>query len=136
VSVEVKITGLREFNKRLKALDAGLPKATRLALNDAGDVIVDDARPRVPSRSGRARRTVRARSTRTKVRVAGGGSRAPYYPWLDFGGRVGPGRSVRRPVLNRGRYIYAAFDRHRDEFVDVLDKRLREVADDAGLQVT
>lgn len=133
----IKIEGLRKFSRDLKTLDKELPKALRLALNEAAGVIVSDAKPRIPSRSGKARRSVVAQSTRTESRVSGGGNRAPYYPWLDFGGRVGRGRSVRRPFLKEGRYIYRAyFDAAvRDEFVQVMEKSLIKVADSAGIEV-
>lgn len=133
----IKIEGLRKFSRDLKTLDKELPKALRLALNEAAGVIVSDAKPRIPSRSGKARRSVVAQSTRTESRVSGGGNRAPYYPFLDFGGRVGRNKSVRRPFLKEGRYIYRAyFDAAvRDEFVQVMEKSLIKVADSAGIEV-
>lgn len=134
----VRIEGLRELQRGLKSLDRDLPKALRLAFNDAADIIVDDAKPRVPRLTGRAAGTVKARSTQTAARVTAGGSRAPYYPWLDFGGRVGRRRSVRRPFLKDGRYIYNAYFRRRDsgEFQDALQDALVQVARRAGLGVT
>jgi hypothetical protein len=130
----VKVEGLREFQKALKAMDSDLPKALRLALNDAANVIVDDAKPRVPARSGAARKSVKARSTQKLSRVSGGGNRAPYYPWLDFGGRIP--RGPRRPFLGNGRYIYNAYFRHRDEFADHIRNGIVKVANQAGLEVT
>src|SRR5262245_21926026 len=132
----VKVEGLREFVRGLKDMDRTLGKAVRLALNDAADIIVSDAKPKVPTRSGRAAGTVKARSTQTAARVVGGGNRAPYYPWLDFGGRVGRRQSVRRPFLKDGRYIYAAYDRRRGEFIDVMAENLVDVARSAGIEVT
>lgn len=132
----VKIEGLREFVRGLKAMDRELPKALRLAFNDAADVIVSDAKPRIPRRSGRAAGSVKARSTRTAARVVGGGSRAPYLPWLDFGGRVGRRHAVRRPFLKDGRYIYAAYDRRRGEFIETMQKNLVDLARSAGIEVT
>lgn len=134
----VRIEGLREFQRGLKALDKDLPKALRLAFNEAADIVVDDARPRVTSRTGRARGTVKARSTQTAARVVGGGNRAPYYPWLDFGGRVGRRRSVKRPFLKNGRYIYNAYFKARDagRFQDALQDGLLDVARQAGIEVT
>jgi hypothetical protein len=131
------VDGLAEFSRNLKKLDADLPKALRLALNQAADVVVDYARPLVPRRTGRAARSVAARSTRTAVRVVAGGKRAPYYPWLDFGGRVGRGRSVVRPFLKDGRYIYEGYFRKKQsgEFVDVLNTALLGVARQAGVEV-
>jgi len=134
----IKIEGLKQFSRDLKTLDKDLPKALRLAFNEAADLVVDDARPRVATQSGRARKTVKAASTRTKARVSGGGGRAPYYPWLDFGGRVGRNRSVKRTFKKKGRYIYAAYFKHRDsgDFQDVLNENLIDVARKAGIEAT
>lgn len=131
----IRIDGLAQFSRDLKKLDADLPKALRVALNEAADVIVDYARPRVPKRSGRAQASVKARSTRTAVRVVGGGSRAPYFPWLDFGGRVGRRRAVKRAFLKDGRYIYEGYFRKQAEFEAVLTKALLDVAAQAGIEV-
>lgn len=135
MSDAIRITGLAEFSRNLKKLDADLPKALRVALNEAADVVVDYARPRIPKRSGRAQRSLKARSTRTEVRVSAGGNRAPYYPWLDFGGRVGRNRSVQRPFLKEGRYIYAGYFAKRKEFTEVLEAALLKTAEAAGVAV-
>lgn len=132
---EIQVEGLKEFQKSLKALDNDLPKALRMALNEAADVIVDDAKPRVPRGSGRARSTVKARSTQKASRVVGGGNKAPYYPWLDFGGRVGRRKSVRRPFLEHGRYIYNAYFRNKGEYAKVMEAELIDVAKQAGFEV-
>lgn len=133
----IAIDGLTEFNRNLKKLDADLPKALRVALNEAADVVVGYAKPRVPKRSGRAQRSVKARSTRTAVRVSGGGNRAPYYPWLDFGGRVGRGLSVQRRFMKDGRYIYEGYFRKKEsgEFQEALNRALLDVARQAGVEV-
>lgn len=132
----IRVQGLAEFSRNLKKLDADLPKALRIALNEAADIVVKGARPRVPRRSGRAAASIKARSTRTAVRVVGGSNRVPYYPWLDFGGRVGVKKSVRRPFLKEGRYIYASYFANTDEFGKVLEEALLEVARQAGVEVT
>lgn len=129
----VRIDGLADFNRQLKKLDTKAPKALRLALNDAADVIVDYAKPRVPMRTGKARRSIKARSTRTLARVTAGGNKAPYFPWLDFGGRVGRKRSVYRVVRKHGRYLYQAYYAKRDDFADVLERNLRHVVRESGL---
>lgn len=135
MSVAVKVEGLREFQRNLKKLDSDLPKALRLALNDAADVVVSDARSLVPRRSGRAAGTIRAKSTQRVARVSEGGSRAPYMPWLDFGGRVGRRNSVIRRVLPEGRYLYRAYFDHRDQFKERLNEALLDVVRRAGLEV-
>lgn len=133
---DVKIEGLKQFTKGLKSLDKDLGKAVRLSFNAAADLIVDDARPRVPKGpTGRARASVKAASTQTKARVKGGGNKAPHYPWLDFGGRVGKNRSIKRPFLKEGRYIYRSFYKNRHEFIDIMQRELIKVAKSAGIEV-
>lgn len=131
----IKIDGLAEFSRNLKTLDRNLPKALRVAFNQCADIVVNQARPAVPSKSGRASGSVRAKSTQTASRVSGGGNRAPYYPWLDFGGRVGRNHSIKRPFLKDGRYIYAAFFANRTKYKDAMEDALVQVAAQAGIEV-
>ena len=132
----IKVTGLKEFQRGLKVIDRELPKALRLALNDAANLVVDEAVPKIPRRSGRAAKSVKARSTQKAARVVGGGNRVPYYPWLDFGGSVGRKGSVKRPFLTKGRYIFDAFFRNRERFTDKLAENVVDVARRAGIEVT
>lgn len=131
----IKVDGLREFQRTLRALDAGLPRTLRLAHNEAAKIVVDWAQPRVPARTGKARASVRATSSQREARVTGGGKRVPYYPWLDFGGRVGRNRTVQRPFQKGGRYIYPGYTRNKDKIQDALVDALVQVAVDAGLTV-
>ena len=131
----IHVEGLREFSQALKRLDSDMPKVLRVGLNSVADLVVDQAMPRIPSRSGRARRSVKARSTRTAVRVVGGSARVPYYPWLDFGGRVGRGHAIKRPFLKEGRYIYRAYFDNRGRFGELLEDALVDVARQAGMEV-
>lgn len=131
----IKVDGLAAFVRNLRKIDADLPKTLRVAFNAAAQIVVDYARPRVPSRSGRARSTIRARSTRTAVRVSGGGNKAPYYPWLDFGGRVGRRKAVKRPFIGDGRYIYGGLHDKRDEIHQAVVDALLDAARAAGVEV-
>lgn len=131
----IKIDGLNEFVRNLRKLDADLPKTLRVAFNTAADIVVAYARPKVPRRSGRAAGSIKARSTRTAVRVSAGGRRAPYYPWLDFGGRVGRKKSVKRPFIGDGRYLYAGLHAERDRIAAATVDALLEAAKAAGVEV-
>lgn len=133
----IKVDGLAQFVRDLKKLDSDLPKAVRNALNAAAQLVVDTARPEIPSRSGKAKGSVRVASTRTKVRVRAGGNRAPYYPWLDFGGRVGRRKSVVRPFRKEGRYIYDAYYRKSTsgDVQRVLTDSLLSIVESAGIAV-
>ena len=132
----IKVDGLVEFQRNLRALSTDLPKALRLAHNDAAELVVDWARPRVPSDSGKARRSVRATSSQREAKVTGGGALVPYYPWLGVGGRVGRGKSVRRPFNKGGRYIYPGYVRNKAEVEERLLAALLQVCQQAGVEVT
>lgn len=132
----VKVEGLKPFVRALKTFDSDLPKTVRIGLNDAVQIVVDWARPRIPKRSGRAQRSLKAASTRTAARIQAGGSRAPYYPWLDFGGRVGRQRAVKRGFIREGRYIFKGLRETRPEFEAAVNRALVRVAEGTGLEVT
>lgn len=132
----IKVEGLAQFARSLKKLDADLPKTVRLANNEAAEVVVKYTLPLVPTRSGKAKRTVKAISTRTEGRARGGSKGAPYYPWLEFGGRVGRKHATARPYVKQGRYLYPSYLSHRAEVFKVLVNALAKVAREAGLEVT
>lgn len=131
----IKIDGLDQFVRNLKKLDADLPKALRVGFNDAAQIIVDYAKPKVPRKSGRAAGSIRAQSTRSAVRVSEGGKRAPYMPWLDFGGRVGRKGSAHRPFLKEGRFLYAGLHSKRDQIFAAVETALLDAARAAGVEV-
>lgn len=138
MSEPIKIEGLAEFRRNLKTISGELPKAIRVAGNKAAQIVVDDAKPKVPTgpgRGGHASSSIRAKSTQTAAKVSGGGRRYPYYPWLDFGGRVGPRKSVKRPFLKTGRYIWKSFDDRSAQVWEKLAESLVDVARQAGVEV-
>lgn len=132
----IKIDGLKELNKALKGIDADAAKTMRLVLNDAGQIVVSVAKPRVPSITGNARASIKVASTQTAVRVKAGGNKAPYYPWLDFGGAVGINKSVKRPFLKSGRYLWAAYSTQDKNIAKLIEKRLHGLVAANGLDVT
>lgn len=138
VTDAIKIDGLSQFAKAIKDIDADLPKTLRIGLNKVADTVVSVARPRIPSRSGKARASLKAASLKDKVRVRAGGNKARHYPWLDFGGegRV-KGRPPARPFLKQGRYLYPAYYAKRDsgEFGLILTTVLLDVVKAAGIEV-
>lgn len=131
----IKIEGLKEFSRNLKKLGDDLPKALRVANNEAAEIIVSAAKAKVPRKSGRAAATLKAKSSRDLVRIQGGSKRASYYPWLDFGGRTGRKRSVHRPFIKQGRYIYPALGDNYHRFEKILTEKFIEVAKQAGVEV-
>ncbi len=134
-SYEIQIDGLKEIQKALKAVDKEAPKQLRIALNDVAQIVVTKGSALVPRRSGRAARSWKAKSTRTESRVSYGGKGAPYMPWLDWGGRVGRKKSVQRPYLKEGRYLYPTVKKHRSDIQDAAQEALTAAARSAGLDV-
>ncbi len=134
----IRIDGLDEFTSSVRTLGRDVPALVRLSLDDATDLVVGPARRKVPTMTGRAARSVRAEpATGTTAAVVGGGGRAPYYPWLDFGGRVGRRESVSRPFRTEGRYIIPTAQEaaKAGRFEDVMAAALVDVAARAGVKV-
>lgn len=134
----IDVRGLAEFSRALKGMSRDLPKQLRVAMNDAVTVVVAEARPRIPARSGSARGSVKASSTQNKARIKAGGSRAPYFGWLDFGGkRRGRGGGIAtRQFRKKGRYIWAAFGTKRAQVMEGLEAAIADAARQAGLEVS
>ncbi len=130
----IKIQGLARLNRSLRAISKDAPKQLRLVGNEAANLVVDDARPDVPVLTGRAAKTVKAASTRTAAQIKAGGARAAYYPWLDFGGRVGIHRSVKRQFIKGGRYIFPAYSDNRDAIGERLEQGMTDLIRDSGLE--
>jgi hypothetical protein len=134
--VTITVNGLKELQRSLKNAEDATPKMLRLALNDVTGIVLDYARPQVPTRSGAAKGSMKARSTQREARIQAGGTRAPYYPWLDFGGHVGRGGGVARPFFKEGRYIYPTLRQKHPEIIEAAAAALAGLIRDAGLEVT
>jgi hypothetical protein len=133
----IKIEGIKEFQAALREMDRDLPKQLRLIFNDAVGLVIDWARPRIPSRTGRARASLKAKSGQREARASIGGNRAPYMPWLDFGGQGrAPGRPAARPFIRKGRYLYAGLDAKREDVTEVMSRGMTALAESAGLEST
>lgn len=137
----VRVDGLREFRRDLGKLDKQFPKDLNQEIKRIGGRIADDARSRVPVRSGRARASIRATTAGSRAYIVGGKKTVPYYAWLDFGGGI-PNRASRRrrglqrpwqsrPILQEGRFIYPAIRRYRPRLETELEQafvRAKQVA--------
>jgi hypothetical protein len=132
----IKITGLREFQKALKDLDGESQKQLKVVLDDVARGVAAGAARRVPMRTGRARASLRAQSSQREAKVVGGSRKVPYYAWLDFGGRVGKKKSVSRPFVTSGRYIYPTIGASRQSIAEALADGLGQLIEKAGLEVT
>ncbi len=135
VSPKIGVEGLNEFSRALRKLDADLPKLIRVANNTTADFLISKIKPRIPSLKGNARNSLKAQSTRTSARIRVGGKNAPYYPWLDFGGKTGRNKSVVRPFYKEGRYVYPTLRIYADEIGKIQKAGMVNIAKQAGLEV-
>lgn len=132
---EVKVTGLRELRRALRAAGEGLDEGMRAELKEVALLVAERARSKIPSRSGRTEASIRPVLARGGVAVRAGGARVPWYGWLDFGGvrrhmgsrhshgveHLQPGREF----VKEGRYLYPA----RDEVTADIELRTRRMLD-------
>lgn len=132
--LKVEVGGLSQLSRALKQVDKEAPKQLRIGLNEAAQLLIDRTKPKIPQNTGAARRSMVARSTRTSARVAVGGKKAPYFPWLDFGGqgRI-KGRPAPRQFLREGRYVYPTLRQIRPEIEQKLQDSITAVISGAGL---
>lgn len=134
----IKVQGLNEFVRAVRRTSSDMPKVIRAGLNSAMQIVVDDARPRIVKRSGRAAATLKGQSTQNRARIKAGGRRAPYFAWLDFGGsrRGRAGGLAVRQFREKGRYVWLSFGEKKAEVMEALTGALVDVARQAGLEVT
>lgn len=132
----IAVQGMKELQRALKELDGESQKQIRVALNTVADTVAQGAARRVPVKTGKARASLRAMSSQRETRIAAGGRKAPYYGWLDFGGRIGRNKSVARPFVPGGRYIWPTIAANRDNLAGAVDKALKDLARSKGLEVS
>lgn len=132
----IEIDGLAAFNRALRQIDKDAPKQLRLIGNEAAKLVAGGAQTRVARQSGRAQRSIKASSTRTLSRVKGGGPKQSYYPWLEFGGRVGRKRSIQRRFVKSGRYIYPSYAEKKPAVQEKLTVGMRDLAAQQGWTVS
>lgn len=132
----IKVDGLRDFQRALKQMDGESQKQLKVVLDEAATTVASGAARRVPTRTGRAKASLRARSSQREARVMGGSKKVPYYGWLDFGGRIGRDKATRRPFVQGGRYIYPTYSANSDTIARALSEGLADLARRAGLSVS
>jgi hypothetical protein len=132
------VEGTDDLRRASERAAGDLERVVRVVGQEAADAVLSYARPKVPSRSGGARGSLRTELAGENVAVVGGGGRGRHFGWLDFGGRVGIRGSVLRPYSASGRYILPGL-RAVDRGGDIERTADREVARSlalAGFEVT
>jgi hypothetical protein len=134
--LKISVGGLSDLSRSLRKIDAEGPKQLRLAFNEAADLLVQYTAPKIPVVSGKAKRSLKAKSTRTSARVSFGGKNARYVPWLDFGGegRIA-GRPAKREFITEGRYVYPTLRQIRPKIEAALQAGIEQVVRNVGLEM-
>lgn len=131
---KVHVKGLEAFQRGLRQIDNGLGAELRKGLNEVAELVAVEARRHVPIKSGAAAASYKAGSSQRAAAVKIGGNKAPYVPWLEWGGRVGRNKSVQRPRVKAGRYLYPALDRNADTVLEKLDEVVARLVAQAGFE--
>lgn len=130
-TVSIKVTGASEIAAALRIIADSLPNTLNTDIKEAVDYVLPKIRAKVPRLTGRASKSLHRRENM----LIGGGSEAPYYGWLDFGGRVGIRKSVVRSRPTNGRYIYPVITSERDGILEQTTKRILAQYEKRGLKV-
>lgn len=134
----VKVVGLKELRRDLKALDSeGSYKAE---LKDAGkkaaEVVAEEARRTArgaanPRMGHVAAESIRALAGQTRATVAGGKASVPWYAGHEFGSA---GRYPQFPRARQGgHHLYPALGRKREEVIEVYSKGIGALLKRHGL---
>ena len=129
----VHVRGLVDLQKALREVDRELGPELRKGLNEVAEIVASTARPLVPTRTGKARASIKVGSSQRAAQLKVGGTKAEYFPWLDFGGTVGRKHATRRRFIKEGRYIYPSLRKKRGDAEDKLFEVVGRLTDRAGL---
>ncbi len=124
----IRIDGLRELSKSLRLVEDGLQKEITGVFKRAAEKVADEARRRVPVRSGRLRDSIRPYATQRAAGVRMGKARVPYAGPVEFGGYP-----KARPFVAEGRYIYPAFTSMIPQVRRQVEDELADLVRQAGL---
>lgn len=130
--LKINVVGLPDLQRALRQIDKDLPKELAAGLAEAAEIVRSAAAMKVPVRTGAARDSIKVKKQQRSASLAVGGSKAEYYPWLDFGGRVGGQKATVRDVIRGGRYIYPSLAEKDSQVKAKVDEVLERMARAAG----
>lgn len=136
----IKVVGLKEFQKELRAIDKDLPKQLRLANKEGADVVAEAAKESFASRGGVAPKvapSIRSAAEQRRASVKMGGKKYPFAGGAEFGGgKYGKGNpkppgggytTQFEPFRKTGYSMFPAIRDKRDEVIEVYGKALERL---------
>lgn len=133
--ISAGITGDEDLYVALRGFSAAVSGSVKAELMDSARMIVNEAQSRVPRRTGAARASLDVENTPAGAEIVAGGRRAPYYGWLDFGGRTGRKNSVLRAYVANGRYLYPAVTAGLTDIQRAAEQGVKSAGEKAGVTV-
>lgn len=133
-NVKVEVRGIRELSTAFRKLDGELPRALKSRFLKVAENVTDEAKSRTPKVSGAAQSSIKPKGSARGAAISFGGTKAEYFPWLNFGGRVGRNKSIERDRMTPDRYIYTSIADKKEETEAAVDDAIRDTARDAGFE--
>lgn len=137
VTNAIRVDGLRELQTRMRTLPPSVRKQFNREMRAVANIAVAAVRAQMPEDSGAAKQSVKPSLSGGYVAVRAGGSKVPYYPWLDFGGTLhksgGRRNTQRRAFFKEGRWIYPVIARNRPRIYAAAMTAVEQGKASAGL---
>lgn len=132
----IEVDGFRNFSRALRRLGPEGKIELKKVHQVGADMVYRTALPRVPVRTGKLKSTLRVATTVSYGAVRVGGKRsAPYAGPIHFGwpSRPQPNREWFGGPIRPNPFLYAAFDRRRNEVENAFFIGINKAAKKAGL---
>lgn len=135
----VRVEGLRDLQRELRAVDTKLPRSLAIANKTAAEYVADRARQRARSQGGVAAKSapsIRAAGEQRRSKVLLGGPSWPYALGAEFGAKYHPQFKPWRgnqhsegmqPGSGVGYFLYPTIRDTRDDFMDVYERAIDQV---------
>lgn len=127
--VSIRVLGIRELVSAFRAVDREIPSEMKTSLFGIVASIAGKIASKFPYVGGGAAGSVKPKASPRGGAIVFGGTAAPYAPWLDFGGRVGRNKSISRPFIRKGRYVYPTIAESHDEIARKVEEAVIRVAE-------
>lgn len=137
VANAIRIDGLRELQRSMRTLPPSVRRQFNREMRGVANIAVSRIRAQMPEVTGAAKASVKPSLSGGYVAIRAGGSKVPYYPWLDFGGtlhKTGRRRNTqKRPFFSEGRWIYPTIGRNRPAIYAAAMTAVERAKASAGL---
>lgn len=122
-SGSVRVVGLADFQRELKAADAKLPRELAAANRAAAEMVAAKARRKASGQGSVAAKSgpsIKAAGEQRRSKITLGGPKFPFALGAEFGGQGRPTTQQFKPFNGgEGYFLYPTIRDTRDEFIDV-----------------